>query len=212
VLHALILLLGALAKLRKATVGFVGTVRLSVRMEQLGSHWVDFHEIWYLRILENLWTKFQVSLKSDNNNADFAWRLIYTFLCISLCSSQNEKCFRQKLLRKSKHTYYVWKRFLLKNHTIHEIMWKNIVEPDRPQITTWLMHIASWIPEAANTHPEYVILIAFPQQQWLHERVSMLRYTDSACLVDTCLITRETASFYSKRVQVLTSQTIPWIS
>jgi hypothetical protein len=23
---------------------------MSVRMEQLGSHWTDFHEIWYLRI------------------------------------------------------------------------------------------------------------------------------------------------------------------
>jgi hypothetical protein len=28
-----------------------------------------------------------------------------------------------------------------------------------------------------NTHTEYVILIDFPLQQWLHERASMLRYT-----------------------------------
>jgi len=33
--------LGAIAILRKATVSFV----MSVRMEQLGSQWVDFHEI-----------------------------------------------------------------------------------------------------------------------------------------------------------------------
>ena len=33
------------AKLRKATVSFVMSVGLSVRMEQLGSHWTDFHEI-----------------------------------------------------------------------------------------------------------------------------------------------------------------------
>jgi hypothetical protein len=25
--------------------------RLSARMEQLGSHWKDFHEIWYFNIL-----------------------------------------------------------------------------------------------------------------------------------------------------------------
>ena len=39
--------LGAFAKLRKATVSFVISVRvrLSVRIEQLGSHWTDFHEI-----------------------------------------------------------------------------------------------------------------------------------------------------------------------
>jgi len=24
--------------------------------------------------------------------------------------------------------------------------WKNIVQPDRPQMTIWRMHIACWIP------------------------------------------------------------------
>jgi hypothetical protein len=37
--------LGAFAKLRKATISFVMSVHLSVRMEQLGSHLTDFHEI-----------------------------------------------------------------------------------------------------------------------------------------------------------------------
>jgi hypothetical protein len=41
----LISFLGALAKLRKETIGFVMSVRPSVRMEQLGSDWTDFHEI-----------------------------------------------------------------------------------------------------------------------------------------------------------------------
>jgi hypothetical protein len=41
---------GAFAKLRKAIISFVISVRclfirLSVLMEQLGSHWADFHEI-----------------------------------------------------------------------------------------------------------------------------------------------------------------------
>jgi hypothetical protein len=56
-------------------------------------------------------------------------------------------------------------------------MWKNTVEPDRPQMTIWRMRIACWIPKATNTHSEYVILIDFPMQQWLPERASMLRYT-----------------------------------
>ena len=42
------------AKLRSATISFVISVRLSVRMEQPGSHWTDFHEIWYENLLENL--------------------------------------------------------------------------------------------------------------------------------------------------------------
>jgi hypothetical protein len=48
------------------------------------------------------------------------------------------------------------------------------------------MRIASWIPKATDTHSEYVILIAFPLQQWLHERASVLRYTQVACLVYVC--------------------------
>jgi len=42
------------------------------------------------------------------------------------------------------------------------------------------MRIACWIPKATNTHSEYVMFTAIPQQQWLHERTSMFRYTDIA--------------------------------
>jgi hypothetical protein len=35
----------------------------------------------------------------------------------------------------------------------------------------------------ANTHSEYVKLIAFPRQQWLRERASRLRYAFIVCLV-----------------------------
>ena len=64
-------------------------------------------------------------------------------------------------------------------------MWKNTVEPHRSQTTIWHTRIACWITKATNTHSEYVILIAFPLQQWLHERASVLRYTYTACLVST---------------------------
>jgi hypothetical protein len=37
------------------------------------------------------------------------------------------------------------------------------------------MHFACWITKATDTHSEYVILIAFPWQQWLHEHTSVLR-------------------------------------
>jgi len=39
---------------------------------------------------------------------------------------------------------------------------------------TWHIHFACWIIKATDTHSEYVILIAFPQQQWLWQHVSML--------------------------------------
>jgi len=75
--------------------------------------------------------------------------------------------------------------FFFENRAVYEIIWKNIAEPDRPQLTIWRKRIACWIPKATNTPSEYVILIAFPLPQWLHERASMLRYTYIACLVLT---------------------------
>jgi hypothetical protein len=66
-------------------------------------------------------------------------------------------------------------------------LWDNvendIVQPNGPQITIWRMRTACWICWATNTYSEYVIVIAFPLQQWLHERASVLRYTYTACLV-----------------------------
>jgi hypothetical protein len=53
---------------------------------------------------------------------------------------------------------------------------KNITQLDRPQTAVWQMLIACCLTKATNTHSEYVILIAFPQQQWLHELASMLHY------------------------------------
>ena len=63
------------------------------------------------------------------------------------------------------------KRFI--RLAFYEIMWQNTVEPDRPQMTIWRRCVACWISKATSTHSEYVILIAFPLQQWLHKRPSM---------------------------------------
>jgi hypothetical protein len=63
-------------------------VRPSVRMEQLGSHWTDFHEIWNLCIFWKYVKEIQVSLKSDKNYG-YLWRPIYINENISLNSSSN---------------------------------------------------------------------------------------------------------------------------
>jgi len=51
--------------------------------------------------------------------------------------------------------------FLL-NHAVYEIVWKNFVEPSRPQMTIRRMRIAYWVRKATNTLSEYVIAIDFP--------------------------------------------------
>jgi hypothetical protein len=54
----------------------------------------------------------------------------------------------------------------------------------------WHMRIACRTPKATNTHSQYVILTAFPLQQWLHERASILRYTYNAYLVTLLYLRR----------------------
>jgi hypothetical protein len=49
--RSLVTFLGALAKLWKTTISFVVSIFPSARMEELGSHWKDFHEILYLNIV-----------------------------------------------------------------------------------------------------------------------------------------------------------------
>jgi len=62
-------------------------------------------------------------------------------------------------------------------------MWKNIVEPGRPQITVWRVCSPCWIPKFKDMYSEYVKVIAFPLQQWMQERSSVLRYTFITCLI-----------------------------
>jgi hypothetical protein len=50
-------------------------------------------------------------------------------------------------------------------------------------MTIWRMRIACWTPKATDTHSQYVLFVAFPLQQWLHEHAALLRYTYIACIV-----------------------------
>jgi hypothetical protein len=79
---------GAFSKLRKATISFLMSacppsvrpcVCLIVRVEQLVSHWTDFHVILYLSIFRKSVEKFQVWLKYDKNHGYFAWRRMYIY-------------------------------------------------------------------------------------------------------------------------------------
>ena len=46
-------------KIAKSDFSFVIADRLSVDMEELGSHWTDFHEIWYFEFFFNLLRNFK---------------------------------------------------------------------------------------------------------------------------------------------------------
>jgi hypothetical protein len=91
--------------------------------------------------------------------------------------------FQTKLVEKIKTRVLCSITFFFENRAVYEIMWENIVESDSPQMTIWRMRIACCILQATNTFLEFVILIASPLQQWLHERASLLHYNCIACIV-----------------------------
>jgi hypothetical protein len=91
------------------------------------------------------------------------------------------KNISDKCCRETRNTFYV-QYFFFENHVISEIMWKNIVKWGRPQMRIWRIRFAYWVTKATDAHSEYVIIIVFPQQQWLHERALIFPYTYIACL------------------------------
>jgi hypothetical protein len=57
-------------------------------------------------------------------------------------------------------------------------MKKNVVDPERPQITVQnTVHALCIIDNQGCTHSEYVIFIAFPCLQWLINCASLLPYS-----------------------------------
>jgi len=91
--------------------------------------------------------------------------------------------FSDKSCRENRHTHFMFNKFLVESRSVYEIMWKNMVEPDRSQKAIGHMRITCWITKATDTNSDYVILIAFPRRNWLQERTSTLRYIYIACIV-----------------------------
>ena len=60
--------------------------------------------------------------------------------------------------------------------SFYEIMWKNIVKPDRPRLTIWRMRIACWINKSTDTQSEYVLLTVLTRRECLRKSVPMVRY------------------------------------
>jgi hypothetical protein len=51
-------------------------------------------------------------------------------------------------------THFIFNKFYPENRVVYEATRKNMVQPDRPQMTIWRIRIACWIPKATNKHSE----------------------------------------------------------
>jgi len=83
-----------------------------------------------------------------------------------------------KLVEKTKHIFCVQEYGMY--DAVRQIIKASII---------WCKGIACWITKATDTHWEYLILFAFPQQQWLHKPASILRHKYTACAVELLNIT-----------------------
>jgi hypothetical protein len=66
------------------------------------------------------------------------------------------KDVEDKSCRQTRNTHCMLNKFFFLNRAVYEIMWKDTVERGRPQMTTWFMHIACWLPKTTNTRTQVV--------------------------------------------------------
>jgi len=116
---------------------------------KLGCHTGDFHDIWNLSIFRKYVEKIQFLLKPDKNNGTLHEEQ-YTFWPYLSEFFLEWETFQVKLTENIKA--YILRSKLFKNLLVYEIIWKNSVQPDRPQMAIWRMRYLCWIPKATNTH------------------------------------------------------------
>jgi hypothetical protein len=126
---------------------------LSVRMEQLSSHWTDFHEIWYLGIFRKPVEKIQVSLKLEAKITGTLNEDQYTLSIVSHSFLLRMKNIRTNVLEKLETQFHFFKLWRL---------WANVEKCCRPgQATDGNMAHAHWmldvqghkcIHRVCNTH------------------------------------------------------------
>jgi len=95
--------------------------------------------------------------------------------CVVLFRTRN---LSDKSCRENQNTRFMFNNVYRKSCRL----WDNVEEYGRAGQATddniiRRMRFTCWMTEATDTRSEYVILLAFPRQQWLRERVSLLRCT-----------------------------------
>jgi hypothetical protein len=115
--------LDAFAKLGKAAISFVMSVRPSVRLEQLSSHWTDLHQIWYFLYFSKLCRENSSFIKIGQK-----WRVLYMKTNTQFWSYVAQlflawEIFQRKVVEKIR-TPILSSITVFENHAIYEICGK----------------------------------------------------------------------------------------
>jgi hypothetical protein len=153
-------------------------------MEQLGSHSTDFREFSLWIIVTKSAERIQISLKSDKNNGTLHEDL-RTFMIIYRSFLLRMRNVSGKICRENQNTHFMFNNFFFrKSCHLCDLEKYGTARQATDDNITQRMRFACLIAKATDTYPEYVIFNAFPLQQLLRERASMLHlYMYIACAV-----------------------------
>jgi hypothetical protein len=97
---------------------------------------------------ENLSRKFKFNWIPTKMTSAFH-EGVFTFLTISHRLLVRMRNASNKGCRENQDTGFTYNTFFPENRVVYEIMSKNVVEPERPQMTVWRC-VASWISKATR--------------------------------------------------------------
>ena len=117
---------------------------------------INIRCLWYLIISKILSRQFYVSFKFDKNSLTGTSHedpcpysvTSHSFLLRMRNAADN---FPQQ-----NKTHFMFNNFFLENPVVYDIIWKNIVQSDRPQTAVWRLRIPYWISKATNTQSRNV--------------------------------------------------------
>ena len=172
----------------KATVSFVVSVHLLVCL----SAWNNSAPAGWIFMKFGIWVFFGKYVKKIYFIWIWqGWRVLYTqdwytFLIVSCSVLLRMRNVSDKRCRENQNTHFVVNNFFFPFLKLFRL-WDSVEKYCRTtQVTDDSIigrrRIAQWLPKAANTYSEYVLLIALPLHQLLDECASWY-FTHMACLV-----------------------------
>jgi hypothetical protein len=100
-----------LARSQNCEKQLLASSRPSVRTEQFGSHWADFHEIWPEYFYENLSTKFKFRYNRTRITGTLQGNQYVYILVISCSIFLVVRYVSEKSCRENQNTHYMFKTF-----------------------------------------------------------------------------------------------------
>jgi len=149
-------------------------------MEHLGYHWIYLRDIWYLRIFQKSVGKNKVSLKMTAIKGTLHEDQ-YTFWLYLAHFFLEWEMSQTKVVEKIQ-THFTFNNFFLKSCRL----WDNVEKYGRArqEADNNMAHVHCTLDTWGYKHTLRIVMImAFPLQQWLRERTSILRYACIPCLV-----------------------------